>query len=326
LAPKLSVADSILILRQRYPGALVCTNCARMIASTRTGYAPSNLTPDEVDNYVCSGCRFDADPARSAEFTARFAASKAIAAAARLCPPFIAIVPGTSPPGTPGIASKIIRLDDACACTDMTTCDPCLLSHAAEAAYGRRVALDYLGTCAMSGRHRDAEALADCPNPSPTVTSSEAPSFCTHSRPIENCIVHASPRRQPAMPAKLARCESCLGYHGKTGRDRCPYSQREAAAVKASRAAATTTARTREMPTGSKTSRVADSVPIQPNSLERLHRTNSHLANASKRLRRKPGRAATGTSRWAGLRRKQRGEALARRSSAAERASRYMSV
>jgi hypothetical protein len=42
LAPKRSVIDSIAILRRRFPGALVCTTCARMIASTPTGYAPSS--------------------------------------------------------------------------------------------------------------------------------------------------------------------------------------------------------------------------------------------------------------------------------------------
>jgi hypothetical protein len=127
-------------------------------------------------------------------------------------PPFIAIVPGTKRPGAPGTASKIIRLDDACCWTAGVTCDPCLFTQAAEAAYGRRVAHDYLGTCAITGHHHDAEALADCANPNATVMPCQTPSFCAHGKPVENCIVHAPRRPQPAMPAKLARRRSCLGY------------------------------------------------------------------------------------------------------------------
>ena len=137
-----------------------------------------------------------------------------------------------------------------------------------------------------------------------TITPSDAPVFCTHARPIESCIVHAPGRPVPAMPAKLARCSSCLGYHGKTGRDRCPYSAKEAEAVKASRAKAMKSAETPEVPTGSRKRPVADFVEIQRNSAAELRRTNSHLRNASKRLRRKPGRPTTGTNKWARLRRK----------------------
>ena len=182
---------------------------------------------------MCHGCRFDADPARSAEVTARFATSKAAAAAARLRPPLTSIVPGTKRPGMPGTASDSIRLDDACSCTATVTCAPCLITRAAEAAHGRRVAHDYLDTCATSGRHHDLDAIADCPHPSATIAPpAEAPVFCVHARPREDCVVHAPYRPQPAMPAKLARCGSCLGFHGKTGYDRCPYTRQETAAVK----------------------------------------------------------------------------------------------
>lgn len=277
-----------------------------MIASTPTGYAPSRLTSDQIDNYVCSGCRSDADPGRSAEVTARFAASKAAAAAARLRPPFIAIVPGTKRPGAPGTASEVIRVDDGCSCTADVTCAACLLTRAAEAAYGRRVAHDYLGICAMIGHHYDPELLANCPEPTATIAPCEEPAFCTHARPAENCVIHASRLSQSKMPAKRARCKSCLGYHGKTGRDRCPYSQKEAVAVRASRAAAMKIGESGQMATGSRKPPVADFVKIQVNTVAQLHRSNSHLGNASKRLRQKPGRPATGTSKWARLRRKQR--------------------
>jgi len=54
---------------------------------------------------------------------------------------------------------------------------------------------------------------------------------------------------------------------------------------------------------GSRKPPVADFVEIQRNSVAELRRSNSHLRNASKRLRRKPGRPATGASKWARLRR-----------------------
>jgi len=188
--PKVSTADSIAILKTRFPGSLVCVDCARLIASTPAGYASSNLTPEQVDGYACHGCRSDNDPARSTEVTARFAASKAAAAGARLRPPLT-----RGPDRLP---------------------DDLLIVLAAEADAGRRVAHDYLG-----------KAAAWAP-----VT----PVFCTHARPAESCIVHAPAKlRTPMtpMPAALARCESCSGWHGTSGRDRCPYNASEAAAVAA---------------------------------------------------------------------------------------------
>jgi hypothetical protein len=77
--------------------------------------------------------------------------------------------------------------------------------------------------------------------------------------------------------------------------------------VKVSRAAAMTTAETPEVPTESRKPPVADSVKIQPNDLAGLPGTISHLGNAARRLRRKAGRPATGSSKWAELHRNQRG-------------------
>lgn len=172
------------------PGALVCTTCARVIASTPAGYVPSQLTPEQLDEYVCFGCRYDADPARSAEVTARFSASKAAAAAARLSGP----LRGLSP----------------CSCTVSVTCASCLQTLAAEVSCGRRVAHDYLDTCATNGQHHDLDAVAACPEPGATVVPAAAsPSFCEHARPTESCFVHAKPGVHQPMPVALARCESC---------------------------------------------------------------------------------------------------------------------
>jgi hypothetical protein len=272
------VADSIENLRRRFPGALICTTCARLIASAPKGYAKQRLTPEQAENYVCANCRSDADPSRSAEVTARFAASKAVAAAARLRAP----LEGLSP----------------CTCTSIMTCASCLQTRAAEATEGRRIAHDYLDTCATNGHHADLDALADCTHPSATVVDARpSPALCEHARPADECIAHAKLSPGTPMPAALARCESCGGWHGKNGRDRCPYSRAEAAAVRAARE--TATAYRPEM------TPVADSAPRRHRKIKGLAGTISHLGNASKRLRRKPGRPATGESKWARLRREQ---------------------
>jgi hypothetical protein len=279
LPPKLSVADSIVILRRRFPGALLCTTCARLIASTPTGYEKLNLPAWRVENYVCHGCRSDADPARSAEVTARFAVSKTAAAAARLRAPLAGL--------------------SACTCTPVATCASCLQTRTAEAAEGRRVAHDYLDTCATNGHHANLDALADCSHPSTTIVDAR-PSlvFCEHARPAEECIVHAKLSTAPPMPAALARCDSCGGWHGKNGWDRCPYSRPEAAAARVAREAVS--AYRPEMPP------VADFGSGSSNKIKELPDAIPHLRGASKRLRQKPGRSATGTSKWARLRRKQR--------------------
>jgi hypothetical protein len=72
LRPKVSVADSIADLRRRFPGALVCVQCARLIASTPAGYVKSGLTPQQAETYVCAECRME--PARVASETARLRA------------------------------------------------------------------------------------------------------------------------------------------------------------------------------------------------------------------------------------------------------------
>ena len=71
MLPK-SVPDSIKILQRRFPHALICMTCARVIASTPTGYANSHLTPEQVETYTCAECRME--PARIASETARLRA------------------------------------------------------------------------------------------------------------------------------------------------------------------------------------------------------------------------------------------------------------
>ena len=83
MAQKRSVADEVAALRRRLPGALICTACARLIASTPAGYASSNLTPEQVDSYVCANCLSDAQVA--AETAARL---RALVPRVVLKPPF----------------------------------------------------------------------------------------------------------------------------------------------------------------------------------------------------------------------------------------------
>lgn len=276
MPPKISVRESIKILRRRFPDALICSTCARLIANTSAAYSKLNLTPAQIESYLCHGCRADADPARSAEVTARFAASKAAAAAARLRAPIAGLPP--------------------CTCTPAVTCASCLQTRAGEAAQGRRVAHDYVDTCVMNGHHADLDALADCPHPSATVVDLRSSSaFCDHARPADECVAHAKLSPATPMPSALARCESCVGWHGKNGRDRCPYSHAEAAVVRAARG--TVTAYRPEIRPE------VDSGSGSLSKIKDLPRTISHLGGASKRLRQKPGRPATGTSKWAKLRR-----------------------
>ena len=209
-----SIADTINVLRHHYPDALVCVECGRLLATRPKSYENSDLSEPSRLSYVCAGCRSDTDPARSAEVTARFASSRATAASSRLRPP--------------------LRGLTLCSCTERVMCASCLQTRAAEAAEGLRVADDYLDGCATNGHHHDPDELFDCIHASATIADSIlAPTFCEHGRSAENCIVHARPAPGSAMPAALARCESCGGWHGKSGGERCPYSRDEAKAIKA---------------------------------------------------------------------------------------------
>jgi hypothetical protein len=87
-------------LRQNVAGPKTIVEALRTIAQRmakeRSNDAATLTTA--TDTYVCASCRSDAEPARSAEVTARFAASKAAAAAARLRPPLAGLSPCTCTP------------------------------------------------------------------------------------------------------------------------------------------------------------------------------------------------------------------------------------
>ena len=72
MLPKLSVVESIKILKRRCPGALICTTCARLIASRPAGYVHSNLASEKIENHVCAECQME--PVRLAAEAARLRA------------------------------------------------------------------------------------------------------------------------------------------------------------------------------------------------------------------------------------------------------------
>jgi hypothetical protein len=55
-APPRSVPQTIAILRARYPEALVCTACGRLVATRRESSGRSTLTEEQRRAYVCAEC------------------------------------------------------------------------------------------------------------------------------------------------------------------------------------------------------------------------------------------------------------------------------
>jgi hypothetical protein len=55
----LSVADTVTVLRRRYPDALVCVECGLLLATRRESYAKSDLPEADRLSYVCFECRLD---------------------------------------------------------------------------------------------------------------------------------------------------------------------------------------------------------------------------------------------------------------------------
>ncbi len=55
MVPPLGVADTITVLRQRYPDALVCIACGRLLATRRASW-PALSDADRLE-YMCAECR-----------------------------------------------------------------------------------------------------------------------------------------------------------------------------------------------------------------------------------------------------------------------------
>src|SRR5262245_46470038 len=57
MTPPLGVAHTIMVLRERYPEALVCVECGLLLATRPESYQRSSLTTTEWRAYVCAECR-----------------------------------------------------------------------------------------------------------------------------------------------------------------------------------------------------------------------------------------------------------------------------
>jgi len=84
MIPALSVSDTITVLRGRYPDALVCIACGRLLATRRR--SSSTLTDAGRLEYTCAECRqarAEAERVRAARLEAARLASQAAADARR---------------------------------------------------------------------------------------------------------------------------------------------------------------------------------------------------------------------------------------------------
>ena len=83
--PPLSVADTVAVLRVRYPLGLICVDCGLLLATQPASYVRSNLTEAERLGFVCAGCRLTAAEAESthAQRVAQAAVAREAAAALR---------------------------------------------------------------------------------------------------------------------------------------------------------------------------------------------------------------------------------------------------
>src|SRR5437879_5296240 len=79
-APPLSLADTITVLPQRYPEALICVACGRLLATRRE--ASATLSDAARVGYVCCGCRQTAAEAARVHAVRREVARQAALAAA----------------------------------------------------------------------------------------------------------------------------------------------------------------------------------------------------------------------------------------------------
>ena len=82
LPPPLGIADTITVLRQRSPEALICIACGRLLASRRESYASSALSDAVRLAYVCAECRQEAAEAQRAHAVRLEVAQRAAEASA----------------------------------------------------------------------------------------------------------------------------------------------------------------------------------------------------------------------------------------------------
>jgi hypothetical protein len=101
MTPPLSVADTVTVLRRRYPDALVCVECGLLLATQRESYAKSDLTEVQRHEYVCAECKLEAAEAERirALKVAQAAVARKVAAEARRAAPDLYILAAAAPYG-----------------------------------------------------------------------------------------------------------------------------------------------------------------------------------------------------------------------------------
>jgi len=53
----LTIEETLAIVRRRYPQGLICSACARVLATQSASYTKSNLTEQDSASFVCGECK-----------------------------------------------------------------------------------------------------------------------------------------------------------------------------------------------------------------------------------------------------------------------------
>jgi hypothetical protein len=200
--------ETLAIVSKKYPLGLVCTTCARVLATQAASYAKSNVSDQDRASYVCAECRQD-EVERERLATQRAEQARQVLHTKRR--PALTVDSPWSDQHVGWRAREatptVWYTDKACdACgllltnreTHSTWCSRCLMAQADAVAYGKfsPERLRYLSSgkprdygCATKGRHHTLEAIAECPVPAPTLIDPvPPPAFCPHARPRESCV------------------------------------------------------------------------------------------------------------------------------------------
>jgi len=104
--PALTVQQTVVVHRNRFPHALVCIVCAALLATMAASYAGSNLTEPQRLAYICAECRQDAADGAKAK-TSRTA--NLTAARAGLAHTRVVLREAKSGPDIPSTSNPILR-------------------------------------------------------------------------------------------------------------------------------------------------------------------------------------------------------------------------
>jgi hypothetical protein len=196
---RLTIEETLAIVRRRYPQGLMCSACARVLATQSASYTKSNLTEQDSTSFVCGECKQDAiEPERlSAQMAER---ARRTLHAPRRKPPLVVLA-------ARGDDDDVWTAETSCSSCgllltnremDATGCSRCSMARADATPYGKvspeRLRYLSLGKpqdygCATGGRHHTLEVIAECPFPTPILVDVPTPlAMCPHARPQEACL------------------------------------------------------------------------------------------------------------------------------------------